>query len=64
MEEFYRQKKARAIGVSNYCKACLRCLTRNSTVRPRPPTARVLRPAGLFARTAGAARRPCTPFGR
>lgn len=26
MEEFYRAGKARAIGVSNYCPSCLRCL--------------------------------------
>ena len=27
MEEFYRQGRARAIGVSNYCEACLDCLS-------------------------------------
>lgn len=34
LEEVYRAGKARAIGVSNYCKACLDCLLRTATVTP------------------------------
>lgn len=34
MEQVYREKKARAIGVSNYCERCFKCLLRNSTVTP------------------------------
>lgn len=33
-QDFYHQKKARAIGVSNYCKACFECILPNATVRP------------------------------
>jgi len=33
-EDMYAQKKARAIGVSNYCQSCLDCLFKNSTVVP------------------------------
>ena len=34
MEDFYVAQKARAIGVSNYCKACFECIARNSSVAP------------------------------
>jgi len=33
-EDIYAQKKARAIGVSNYCQECFECLFKNSTVVP------------------------------
>jgi len=33
-EDMYAQKKARAIGVSNYCQTCFDCLFKNSTVVP------------------------------
>ncbi|KAL1511330.1 hypothetical protein AB1Y20_006135 [Prymnesium parvum] len=34
LEAAYAQGKARAIGVSNYCSACLQCLMRVATVTP------------------------------
>lgn len=34
MEDLYRDGKARAIGVSNYCEACLECLVGNSSITP------------------------------
>ncbi|CAE7569973.1 morA [Symbiodinium sp. CCMP2592] len=34
MEEFYKQGKARAIGVSNYCPSCYDCLNSTATVLP------------------------------
>ena len=34
LEQFYRQNKTRAIGVSNYCTACLQCLMETATVAP------------------------------
>lgn len=34
LEAFYRAGKARAIGVANYCRDCLECLARNSTLAP------------------------------
>jgi 2,5-diketo-D-gluconate reductase A len=34
MEQLYRAGKAKAIGVSNYCPACLDCLAKTSTVTP------------------------------
>jgi diketogulonate reductase-like aldo/keto reductase len=33
-EDIYAQKKARAIGVSNYCQTCFECLFKNSTIVP------------------------------
>jgi len=33
-EDIYAQKKARAIGVSNYCQMCFECLFKNSTIVP------------------------------
>jgi diketogulonate reductase-like aldo/keto reductase len=33
-EDIYAQKKARAIGVSNYCQSCFECLFQNSTIIP------------------------------
>lgn len=33
MEEFYKEGKARAIGVSNYCPSCFDCL-KSATVQP------------------------------
>jgi len=33
-EDIYAQKKARAIGVSNYCVTCFECLFKNSTIVP------------------------------
>ena len=34
LEQLYVEKKARAIGVSNYCIACLECIAKNSTITP------------------------------
>eukprot|EP00937_MAST-01D_sp_MAST-1D-sp2_P006213 g6213.t1 len=34
MEGMYKQGKARSIGVSNYCVACLDCLAKTSTIQP------------------------------
>jgi len=34
LEDLYKQGKARAIGVSNYCVACLDCLAKTSTIQP------------------------------
>jgi len=34
LETFYRAKKARAIGVSNYCQSSLRCIARAANVTP------------------------------
>lgn len=34
LEDIYAQKKARAIGVSNYCQTCFECLFKNSTIVP------------------------------
>ena len=34
LEHLYSEKKARAIGVSNYCETCLRCIGRNATMMP------------------------------
>mmetsp|Transcript_30835 Transcript_30835/g.57825 ORF Transcript_30835/g.57825 Transcript_30835/m.57825 type:complete len:322 (+) Transcript_30835:50-1015(+) len=34
MEEFYKQGKARAIGVSNYCPSCYDCLNSTASVLP------------------------------
>jgi len=34
LEKMYKAKKARAIGVSNYCTACLDCIAAKSTVTP------------------------------
>ena len=34
LETLYEQKKARAIGVSNYCKECLQCLLKTANVMP------------------------------
>jgi len=34
LESLYKAKKTRAIGVSNFCKACLRCIAEVSTVTP------------------------------
>ena len=34
LEEFYKQGKARAIGVSNYCPSCYDCLNSTATVLP------------------------------
>jgi diketogulonate reductase-like aldo/keto reductase len=34
LQEFYEQKKARAVGVSNYCYSCMECLDWNETVTP------------------------------
>lgn len=33
-ETLYAQKKARAIGVSNYCQSCFECIFKTSTVTP------------------------------
>jgi diketogulonate reductase-like aldo/keto reductase len=33
-EEMYAQKKARAIGVSNYCQSCFECLLKSAKVVP------------------------------
>eukprot|EP00041_Stephanoeca_diplocostata_P004242 m.42060 g.42060 ORF g.42060 m.42060 type:complete len:258 (+) comp14997_c0_seq2:334-1107(+) len=34
LEEVYKSKQARAIGVSNYCQECLECILKNATVTP------------------------------
>lgn len=34
LEKMYADKKARAIGVSNYCQPCLECLAQTQTVAP------------------------------
>ncbi|GAB5367640.1 hypothetical protein AAMO2058_001248200 [Amorphochlora amoebiformis] len=34
MEEMYNAKKARAIGVSNYCQSCFACLNKTMKVKP------------------------------
>ena len=34
LEHAYKRNKARAIGVSNYCLSCLRCLLKGATVVP------------------------------
>ena len=34
LEDFYRDNKARAIGVSNYCPSCFACVFENATVMP------------------------------
>ena len=34
LEDFYKAKKARAIGVSNYCQADLECLLQTATIVP------------------------------
>ena len=34
VQEFYEQRKARAVGVSNYCYSCMECLDWNATVTP------------------------------
>ena len=55
-EELYKAGKARAIGVSNYCPACLDCLAKNSSVTPMVNQIRIhvgmdalVRPAALPA---------------
>ena len=34
LEKIYAEKKARAIGVSNYCQKCIECIMQNATVTP------------------------------
>ena len=34
LEQLYHAGKARAIGVSNYCKACLQCIMKTATIMP------------------------------
>ena len=34
MEQMYKANKTRAIGVSNYCKACLDCIAKTGTIVP------------------------------
>lgn len=34
LESLYKEGKARSIGVSNYCKACIRCIEKVATVMP------------------------------
>lgn len=34
LEEMYRANKSRAIGVSNYCPACLECIAKTATIAP------------------------------
>ena len=34
VEQLYAENKTRAIGVSNYCQACLECVMANATVTP------------------------------
>ena len=35
LEQRYREGKTRALGVSNFCAACLDCILSNSTVSPQ-----------------------------
>jgi 2,5-diketo-D-gluconate reductase A len=49
LEELYTAGKARAIGVSNYCVACLDCLAKTSTVTPHVNQIRIH--AGMDALT-------------
>lgn len=34
LEQLYASKKTRAIGVSNYCETCIKCIEANATVMP------------------------------
>ena len=45
LEAAYAQGKTRAIGVSNYCSACLRCISKIATVQPHVNQVRGANPA-------------------